>query len=110
MTISKLAERAHAAKLFDEWQKALMAWRDCPDQLQYDGGGIVRCAASGEPVLESDEIVTDQETGDIFIREAIGLPPRGIRAEPNDYLSPRGISQRIRKKFAASAEMGEEVE
>lgn len=35
-----------------------------------------RCAKTGVVLLEDDEIVEDEETGEKFLRAALGLPPR----------------------------------
>lgn len=34
------------------------------------------CAATGAPILEDDETVSDDRTGQVFLRSAVGLPPR----------------------------------
>ena len=49
-------------------------------------GNAVRCAVSGTPVLESDEAVIDQVTDEVFLRVAIGLPPRP--SEPEEQVLP----------------------
>lgn len=43
----------------------------------YNGDAVV-CAASGVPVWEGDEIVEDPLTDEVFLRAAVGLPPRAI--------------------------------
>ncbi len=37
---------------------------------------IPRCAASKAPLLVTDEILEDSETNELFLRSALGLPPR----------------------------------
>ena len=59
-------------------QQAEQAYRDAPgDALMEDyQNNAVLCAATGIPIWESDEIVEDNETGQVFLRAALGLPPR----------------------------------
>lgn len=59
--------------------KAENAYADHPVQLyeNYSNADeIVRCGLSNVPVLADDEIVEDPGTGEIFLRSALGLPPR----------------------------------
>lgn len=49
----------------------LTNWQDEP----------ILCAKSGLPILESDEYVEDEETGEHFLRAALGLPPRPVEAD-----------------------------
>lgn len=37
---------------------------------------VVRCQATGAPLWDSDEYVWDPQTGEHWLRAAIGLPPR----------------------------------
>lgn len=46
----------------------------------FDGKAMI-CAVSGVPIWETDEIIEDPETGEVFLRAALALPPR---PEPND--------------------------
>ena len=46
--------------------------------------GPARCGKSGVPILHSDAIVEDVETNEVWLRSALGLPPRqmlDLRAE-----------------------------
>lgn len=40
---------------------------------------LTRCAASGVPLWEDDEVIDDGETREVFLRAALGLPPRPIK-------------------------------
>lgn len=40
---------------------------------------LARCAASGVPLWENDEILDDQGTGEMFLRMALCLPPRPVK-------------------------------
>lgn len=42
---------------------------------------IVRCAKSNKPILEDEETVTVEETGEVFLRSELGLPPHEEPAE-----------------------------
>lgn len=44
--------------------------------LEDGDGDAVLCAASGAPIYDTDEIVEDPETGETFLRAALGLPAR----------------------------------
>ena len=44
-----------------------------------DEGKVVRCAISNVPILEDDEVIIDEETGEKILR-CLLLPPRP--AEP----------------------------
>lgn len=59
-------------------QTARSAYYDAAgDGLLEDGDGdAVLCAASGAPIYDTDEIVEDPETGETFLRAALGLPAR----------------------------------
>ena len=46
--------------------------------LEDDEGAAKLCAATGLPIWETDEVVEDPETGEVFLRGAIGLPPRQV--------------------------------
>lgn len=42
---------------------------------------VVRCAKTGVVILEDDETVRDEGTGEVFLRAALGLPPRPVEQE-----------------------------
>lgn len=42
----------------------------------YEGDEILRCGACKAPLIEDDELVEDAYTGELFLRSALGLPPR----------------------------------
>lgn len=49
------------------------------------------CAASGLLILDDDETIQDTETGELFLRRALGLPQRGYERppfEPDDAEAP----------------------
>ena len=57
----------------------MAAWRD--------GGYVaVRCAKTGVPILWSDEMVNDDETGEVWLRSALGLPPRPVKVEEEEEI------------------------
>lgn len=60
------------------WEGAERAYMDAPgDALaENDDGDAVICAKSGLPIFETDEVVEDPDTGEVFLRAALGLPPR----------------------------------
>ena len=77
MTVENLAEREEAVRLYQAMQVAKTAWWDHPLDLVIDDvGAPTRCAKSGVPVLSDDEVVTDEQTGEMWLRSALGLPPR----------------------------------
>lgn len=46
------------------------------DLLDDDDGEPVLCAHTGVPLVVGDEVVVDEDTGEHFLRAALGLPPR----------------------------------
>ncbi len=40
---------------------------------------LIRCAACGVPLWEDDEVLLDTEANEVFLRAALGLPPRAVR-------------------------------
>lgn len=76
--IPDLTEREEAARLLLAIDNAKRAYADHPLALcGVDGmGGVLRCAISGVPLTVTDEIVEDNETGEVWLRSALGLPPR----------------------------------
>ena len=59
-------------------EAAHRAYSDHPgDAILTDDNGEPRvCGASGAPLYESDEVVEDNETDEIWLRAALMLPPR----------------------------------
>ena len=49
---------------------------DAPGIAEDANGGALRCAMCGAPIFEGDETVEDWKTDEVFLRVAIGLPPR----------------------------------
>lgn len=75
-------EREEAARLVEALRDARKALADHPVKVAVDTlGEVVRCERSGVPILHDDETVEDPETGEIWIRSAIGLPARAILDE-----------------------------
>jgi hypothetical protein len=66
----KRAAKRAADKALDDYPEQLL--------LRYLAGEhvVACCGKSGVVLLESDEIVEDPESGEIFLRSALGLPPR----------------------------------
>jgi hypothetical protein len=52
--------------------------------LEDDEGRPVRCAKSNIPILVDDEVVEDSETGETYLRSALGLPLRAIEEDDAD--------------------------
>ena len=73
-----IADREEVARLADAKNAARMALAEHPltPLMDYEGN-VVRCVASDIPVMVDDEYVSDEETGEIWLRAAIGLGPRG---------------------------------
>ena len=67
------AEAAHAAWISSK--RAILEWEedDTP----------VRCALSGVVLLQGDEVIEDQETGEKMLR-CLVLPPRSVEEEDDD--------------------------
>ena len=54
---------------------------DCPE-IELDGDGApVLCALTGVPIFEDDEVLRDNETGEVFLRSTVGVPARVIVEE-----------------------------
>jgi hypothetical protein len=43
-----------------------------------------KCGISGAPILTSEEFVEDVHTGELFLRSALGLPPRPAEPDASD--------------------------
>ena len=91
MTIPMMAEREEALRLWEAEQQMLapliearVASRErliahpVTIRTVYEDDREVpeRCAKSGIVLLDSDEVVEDTETGEVWLRSALGLPPR----------------------------------
>lgn len=98
------ADRLEAARLYAVYSVLFDIWNDGPEnvnpagvradmQAAYDAyiangvhlytdgeGWPISCGASDVPLLASDELVEDCHTGELFLRSAIGLPPRPTEA------------------------------
>lgn len=57
----------------------LSLWDDDTDETS-----IIRCKVTGVPIFETDEYVSDDETGEHWLRSALGLPPRPEETEDED--------------------------
>lgn len=42
----------------------------------YDAESVKRCGVCEAPLFEDDELLVDPSTGELFLRSALGLPPR----------------------------------
>lgn len=74
-----LAEREEAVRLRDAVASAKLACANYDVHCVVDPhGDPVRCEKSGIPIIQGDEWVEDLETGEVFLRAVIGLPPRAI--------------------------------
>ncbi|HVZ35832.1 MAG TPA: hypothetical protein VG963_25570, partial [Polyangiaceae bacterium] len=79
--IPDLARRNEAVALWEKLQEARRAYcahvaRDNLDLMILWNRTVERCALSGVPLWKDDEIVEDTETGEKYLRVALGLPPR----------------------------------
>ena len=97
MTIPMMTEREEALRLWRALQVAVTARIEAQQEahkrlraypevvcLMYgaDGEGVpMRCAKSGVVILESDELLYDEDTDEYFLRSALGLPPRPVKVE-----------------------------
>jgi hypothetical protein len=60
-------------------ETAAKAYDDHPTPAlmeSYDGDSVLRCALSGAPLYDTDELLEDTHTDQYFLRSALGLPPR----------------------------------
>ena len=73
-----------------EEERLKAAWtaaRDAYDQfdcaeVELDGdGNPILCALTFVPIFEDDEVLRDNETGEVFLRSAVGVQPRAIVEE-----------------------------
>ena len=104
--VTDLEERNEALRLYEEWAKADMAVEDAAKtisdeayialrkkrdaawaayenhpiavMLDYDGNAK-RCALSGIPLIDTDELLEDTHTDDLVLRCFV-LPPRKVEA------------------------------
>ena len=49
---------------------------EAPDMLTDYDDRPIRCAKTGVILFDTDEYVRDRETGEYWLRSALGLPPR----------------------------------
>lgn len=74
-----IAEREEAVRLRDAVATAKLACANHDVHCVIDpNGDPVRCEKSGIPIIQGDEWVEDLETGEVFLRAVVGLPPRAI--------------------------------
>ena len=79
------ASNDHAAS--KAWKDAARAYEDfdAPDIVSDENDEIVvRCAKTGVPIFDTDEILEDPETCEVYLRAAFGLPPREVDAEQEE--------------------------
>lgn len=46
---------------------------------------VARCALTGVPLLSTDEVLEDPDTGEVVLRAAAGLPPRDVDDDDADH-------------------------
>lgn len=73
---TNLAEREEAVRLLEAAEAAREAYAEQALDLVRSGNSVVRCAKTGIPIEAEDEIVEDCDTGEVWLRAALGLPPR----------------------------------
>lgn len=72
-------EEAEAAFEALETGEPLTEWDEDTDEHS-----IIRCKITNVPIFEDDEYVSDDETGEHWLRSALGLPPRPEVTEDED--------------------------
>ena len=76
---TNLADREAAVRLYEAIEDARRARADHPVRvLEGSDGNAMRCERTGIPICEGDETVEDLETGEVWLRAALGLPARDI--------------------------------
>lgn len=79
--MTDIDKREKAAELYATYVQAKKAYEEFGvDIYGYDddeGEGATRCMLTQQIVLSDDEFLEDAETGEVVLRSAIGLPPRG---------------------------------
>ena len=81
--IDAISERVEVRSARDALTAALGAYNefDSPAIAEDNHGEALICAKSGVAIWEEEQIVEDPETDEVFLREALGLPPRKIDDE-----------------------------
>jgi hypothetical protein len=95
--VADLEQRNEALALWRKWMEAeavaaeggkeadieavaaMRAYNDHPTPAlltNFDGDGVRLCGKSGTAIFEDDEVLEDTHTGEMFLRSALGLPPR----------------------------------
>lgn len=76
---TNLADREAAVRLFEAIKDARVARANHSVRvLEGNDGNAMRCERTGIPICEGDETVEDLETGEVWLRAALGLPARDI--------------------------------
>jgi hypothetical protein len=76
---TNLADREAAVRLFEAIEDARVARANHSVRvLEGNDGNAMRCERTGIPICEGDETVEDLETGEVWLRAALGLPARDI--------------------------------
>ena len=86
------AEIAKRAKLMDETDREFedkieaidrqMDELQVPQVPEYDDDGCVRiCALTGLPIFETDDVIKDEETGDLILRAVLPFPEPEVEQE-----------------------------
>lgn len=81
---TNLAEREESARLFEAREESRRAFADYPVRVLEGQDGPMRCERTGIPICEGDETVEDLETGEVWLRAALGLPARDIIDEDEE--------------------------
>lgn len=74
-SLDAAVEKAQDA--YDDYDAPAL-WESYVDESKF------RCAVTGIPCWEDDEVLEDSETGDIVLRAAIGLSPRPKEEASNE--------------------------
>ena len=76
---TNLADREEAVRLFEAIEEARLARANYSVRvLEGSDGAPMRCERTGIPICKGDETVADLETGEVWLRAALGLPARDI--------------------------------
>ncbi len=67
-------------------QDARQAYENHPLTLMenHDGDAIERCGLTDVPLILDDQLLEDTHTGEMFLRSALGLPPRKEEVEEKE--------------------------
>lgn len=84
---TNLDDREEAVRLFEAIEDARRARANYSLRvLEGSDGNAMRCERTGIPICEGDETVEDLETGEVWLRAALGLPARDILDDEDEVM------------------------